>query len=347
MPRAAGSDVPGELEPVVFALSPESDLGGRVAAAVGVDLSPHPERRFEDGEHRTRPLVSVRGRDVYVIESLHGGGDLSVNDRLCRLLFFCGALGESSAASVTAVVPYLCDARKDRQTKPRDPVTTRYVAMILEAAGVDRVMALDVHDLAAFQNAFRCRTDHLTARLPLARRVAERLAGESFTVVSPDVGDVKRANPFRVALTEIVGAPVASAFAEKRRSGGAVTGDLLTGDLEGRAAVIVDDLISTGGTMTRTARRCLDLGATRVLALAAHGVFASGAEQALADPALEGVLVTGSVELRPLAGPAGEKLDVVSIAPLLGEAIRRAHTGGSLVELQGSAVALQDQGAAP
>jgi ribose-phosphate pyrophosphokinase len=346
MPRADRSKVPEERDPVVFALSTDA-LGERVAAVTGMDLSPHEERRFDDGEHKARPLVPVRGRDVYVIDSLHGGGGLSVNDRLCRLLFFCGALGESSAASVTAVLPYLCYARKDRQTKPRDPVTTRYVAMLVEAVGVDHVMALDVHDLAAFQNAFRCRTDHLTARLPLARRVAERLDGAPITVVSPDAGGVKRANPFRIALSDIVGAPVASAFAEKRRSGGVVTGDLLAGDLEGRAAVIVDDLISSGGTMARTARRCLEFGATRVLAVATHGVFAARAEEALGDPAIEGVLVTDSVELRALSGPAGEKLDVVTIAPLLAEAIHRVHLGESLVELLGSAVALQDRREAP
>lgn len=320
-------------DPLLFAPEATRPLAERVAACAGLSLAPLEEREFEDGEHKARPLVPVRGRDVYVIQSLHGDGSQSVNDKLCRLLFLCGALGEASAASVTAVVPYLAYARKDRQTKPRDPVTTRYVAALVEAVGVGRVVALDVHNLQAFQNAFRCRTDHLEALPVLVHHVAGRLGGEPATVIAPDAGGVARANAFRAALGAITGEAVGSAIAEKRRSGGVVTGDLLVGGLDGRAAVIVYDLISTGGTMARTARRAMAMGATRVLAVATHGVFAAAADAELADPAVTGLVVTDSVAPGRLGGPAAAKLDVVPVAPLLGEALVRIQRGGSIVDL--------------
>src|SRR5690606_10337866 len=130
--------------------------------------------RFEDGEHKIRPLTSVRGRDVYVLSSLYGETDRSPDEKLCRLLFFIATLRDNGATRVTAVVPYLAYARKDRRTQSRDPVTTRYVASLFEAVGVDRVVTLDVHNLAAFQNAFRCRTEHLEARMLFVRHLVER-----------------------------------------------------------------------------------------------------------------------------------------------------------------------------
>ena len=122
----------------VFSLNSGRGFGERVASALRTSLSAHEERDFEDGEHKSRPLVSVRGRDVFVVQSLHGEPGQGVNDKLCRLLFFLGALADASAERVTAVIPYLCYARKDRKTKPRDPVTTRYVARLFEAVGVER-----------------------------------------------------------------------------------------------------------------------------------------------------------------------------------------------------------------
>ena len=134
-----------------------------MGARLAIDPSPHEERECEDGEHKARPLISVRGKNVFVVQSLYGDDRQSGNDKLCRLLFSIDALKDAAAARVTAVVPYLAYARKDRKTKPRDPVTTRYVAALFEAVGIDTVMTLDVHNLAAFQNAFRCRPEHLEA----------------------------------------------------------------------------------------------------------------------------------------------------------------------------------------
>src|SRR5262249_28338277 len=179
--------------------------GGRVAARLGLALSAHEERTFEGGEYKLRPLVNVRGRAVYVIQALNGDDRYSANDKLCRLLFFIAGLKGASAAGVTAVLPYLCYARKDRKTQPRDPVTTRYIAQLFEAVGTDRVVTLDVHNLAAFQNAFRCSTDHLEARQLFVAHFADRLAGEALVVLSPDVGGMKRADAFRQALERKLG----------------------------------------------------------------------------------------------------------------------------------------------
>jgi ribose-phosphate pyrophosphokinase len=319
--------------PAVFALDASRALGERVADALGTPLAPHEEREFPDGEHKARPLVPVRRRDAFVLQSLHEGAGHGVDRRLCRLLFFCGALRDLGAASVTVVAPYLCYARKDRRTQPRDPVTTRYVAELLEAMGIAAVVAVDVHNPAAFENAFRRRTDHLEARTVLARHVAAIAAGRPLAVVAPDAGGVKRAAALRATLAEAVGAPVTSAYAEKARAGGIVTGDLFAGDVDGRVAVIVDDMISTGTTMARTARRCREAGATAVVAAATHAVFTEDADAVLADPALDAVVVTDTVEPRPLRGPAAGRLTVLPAAPLLAEAIARLHRGDDLVEL--------------
>jgi len=317
-----------------FAMNDSAAFGAAVAQALGVPASLHEEREFEDGEHKCRPLVNVRGRDVFVLQSLYGGPVHSGNDKLCRLLFFIGALRDAGAARVSALVPYLAYARKDRKTKPRDPVITRYVAAMFEAAGADAVVTLDVHNLAAFQNAFRCRTEHLEANPLFVRYFAAQLQGRAVVVVAPDAGGTKRAEHFRQSLGKALGTPVAAAFAEKHRSEGVVSGDMLVGEVEGRDAVIIDDLISTGGTLARTAASCIERGAARVFAAASHGLFIGEAGALLGRSAFERIVVTDSVPAFRLADPAAQaKLVVLPSAPLFGEAIRRAHTGGSISQL--------------
>lgn len=323
----------------LFALEGGRAFGEAVAAALGVPLAAHEERAFEDGEHKERPLEGVRGRDVYVVQGLHGGPGRSPDDRLCRLLFFLGAVRDAGAARVTAVLPYLAYARKDRRTKPRDPLTTRYVAQLLEAMGTDAVVTLDVHNLAAFQNAFRCRAEHLDSRL-FARRL-RGVVGEGGPVVvaSPDPGGVKRAQLFRETFEAVLGRAVGAAFMEKRRSAGVVSGELLVGEVAGATVVVVDDLISTGGTMRRAAEACLARGAARVFAVAAHGLFTGHAAEAIAAPALARTFVTDTVppfRLPPFRLPPdllGARVEVVSAAPLFAEAIRRLHAGGSINDL--------------
>jgi ribose-phosphate pyrophosphokinase len=318
----------------LFALNATREFGLQVARHQGLELAPHEEREFEDGEHKARPLVSVRGRDAYVIQSLHGGPDQSPHDKLCRLLFFIGALRDGGVARITAVVPYLAYARKDRQTKSRDPVTTRYVAQLLEAVGVDRVVVMDVHNLAAYQNAFRCRTEHLEARGLFAVQLAAQLHGQRLAVVSPDSGGVKRAEALRETLSGTLGVEVPLAFMEKKRSAGVVSGEAIVGDLVGRAAVIVDDLVSTGTTLGRSARACRAAGALRVVAAVTHGLFVGDADRVLGESGFDAVLVTNTVPpFRLQPETARERLTIIDAAPLFAEAIHRLHTNGSIVDL--------------
>ena len=319
---------------VLFTLESSRALAEKVSAELGVALAAHEERDFEDGEHKIRPLVNVRGRDVFVFHSLHGDPRESANDKLCRLLFFIGALRDAAARRVTAVVPYLVYARKDRKTKPRDPVTTRYVAALFEAVGTDHVVTLEVHNLAAFQNAFRCPTDHLDCARLFAGHFAPLLAGQQIAVVSPDAGGVKRANRFREALMRALECDVAAAFVEKYRSSGVVSGGTVVGDVEGRTAIIIDDLISSGTTMVRAAAACRERGATGVLAAAAHGLFVGDASRALMDPALDRIVTTDSVPpFRLDSSVVAQRLTVLPSAPLFAAAIRRIHEGGSIVDL--------------
>ncbi|TAK61210.1 ribose-phosphate pyrophosphokinase [Methylobacter sp.] len=318
----------------LFALSESRALGESISAALGLSLSAHEERDFEDGEHKIRPLENVRGNDVFVIQSLYSELGLSVNDKLCRLLFFIGALKDASARSVIAVLPYLGYARKDRKTKSRDPVTTRYVAQLLEAVGTDRVLTLDVHNLAAFQNAFRCPTDHLEAKNLFVEHFATRLLDLEVVVVSPDIGGVKRAEQFRETLTLRLNRPAGSAFMEKQRSAGVVSGEALVGDVKGKTAIIIDDMISTGGTILRTAHACRRQGAHGVHAAASHGIFVGKADQVVADPSLDSLVVTNTLPpFRLDPELVRNRLNVLDVAPLFAEAIQRIHNGGSIVEL--------------
>lgn len=323
--------------PCLFALNGSEELGAALAAALGQPLAAHEEREFEDGEHKARPLESVRGADVFVLHALHGGPRQSANDKLCRLLFFIGAVKDAGAARVTAIAPYLCYTRKDRRTKPSDPVTTRYVASLFEAVATDAVVTLDVHNPAAFENAFRCPTVALTAAplfVDYVKRAATGLADEKLCVVSPDPGGTKRADLFREALESALGRPIGKGFADKRRSAGVVSGDLFVGDVGGATALVIDDLISTGGTLVRAARAARRVGAKRVLALVTHGLFMPGAEAAIMDTAIDRVVVTDSVPAFRLGDKAARaKLDILPVAPLLAETVRRLRAGATLTDL--------------
>lgn len=312
----------------LFALHGSRALGEGISRTLDCPLSEHEERDFSDGEHKIRPLESVRECDVYVVHSLYGETDRSVNDKLNRLLFFIGALKDAAARHVTAVVPYLCYARKDRQTKPRDPVTTRYVAALFEAVGTDRVVTMDVHNLAAFQNAFRCRTEHVLARSLFVDHFADRLRAHDAepVVLSPDAGGVKQAEQFREALSDALGTELPLAFMEKKRSEGKISGRTLVGDVADRSVVILDDLISTGTTLVRSAEACRAAGATAVYAAATHGVFVEDANDKLDTPALDQIAITDTIAPPRLDDALiDRKLVVLDAAPLLARAIARMH----------------------
>ncbi|MGD8709489.1 MAG: ribose-phosphate diphosphokinase, partial [Ectothiorhodospiraceae bacterium] len=260
-----------------------------------------------------------------------GGADEGVNDRLMKLLFFIGGLRDHGAGRVTAVLPYLAYARKDRRTKARDPVTSRYVAQLLEAVGVHRLVAMDVHNLAAYQNAFRIPAEHLEARPLFVREFLRDPASRDAVLVSPDAGGYKRVERLRETLTMQLGAAPDIAFMEKKRSEGVVSGEALVGDVKGRTAVILDDLISTGSTLARAADACRRAGAVQVIAAATHGLFTGDAARILSSAPIDRLIVADTVPVPGTVRTAlGDRLTVLDTAPLVAAALRCLNTDGSL-----------------
>jgi len=321
---------------VLFGLSGSRQLAESTTKEIGIPLAAHEERDFEDGEHKIRPLQSVRNKDTYLLQSLHTDAQSSVNDKLVRLLFFIACLKDAAAGRVTVLSPYLAYARKDRKTQPRDPVTLRYLAQLLESVGADRLVTLEVHNLAAFQNAFRCRTEHLIPdSLFVDELVATTSPKESLVVLSPDAGGVKRADRFRRSLGARLGRELPLASMEKARSKGVLEIGRLIGDVAGSTVVIIDDLISTGGTLVGAARACKEAGARRIVAAAAHGVFSAKANEVLAADELDRILVTDSIEpLRLSSDLLAHKVKVLSAAMLFASAVRALHGGDSLLALR-------------
>lgn len=319
---------------LLFALESSRPFGEQVATRLGRPLARHEEREFGGGEHKARPLEEVAGRDVYVIHGLHGEAANSANDKLVRLLFFIGALKDAGAAAVTAVAPYLAYSRKDRRTKPRDPVSSRYVAALFESVGTDRLVTVEAHNVSAFENAFRtCRPKHIpTARL-LADHLAAGLGDEPVAVVSPDAGGQKRAELFRSELEQRLGRTVGNGIMEKHRSADVVSGSLFAGDVAGRTVIIVDDLIASGTTIVRAAQACRDAGAAKVIAAAAHGMF-SGDSALFGKDGPDQVVVTDTLPVPAnLLMSARAKLTVVSAANLVGDVIGRLHSGEPVSDL--------------
>lgn len=313
----------------LFALDTH-DADRAFAAALAADLdetlAAHENRAFEDGEHKLRPLADPRGDDCYVLTSLYGDPAASPHDKLFRLLAFVAALRDHGARRITAVVPYLAYARKDRRTKPYDPVTLRYLAQWFEAAGGDQAIVLEAHNVAAFDNAFRVPAIHLDAhRLfePVAAAIDAPLV-----VVSPDPGGVKRAQLWREALEARLARPVGFAMIDKRRSAGVVSSQrLVAGDVAGATALVLDDLIASGETMLRAAQALRAAGARDVQAFAAHGLFIAPAAELLADAAISRLVVSDSVPpfRLPADGAVARKLRIVPAASLLAQAIRDCH----------------------
>ena len=306
-----------------FALNASSALGLRIASQLGCGLDSHEEREFSYGEHKARPLVSVQGEDAYVISSLHGDRDYSVNDKICRLLFFIGALKDAGAGRVTAVSPYLAYSRKDCRTKSRDPVTTRYLATALQSIGTDRVVTMDIHNLAAFENSFRCPTVNLETT-ELFEDYFYRTANYDIdSIVSPDLGGIKATRRFTDAYSRLSGRTLRFSVMDKRRSEGQVSGSGLIGTV-GEHVLIVDDMIGSGTTLCRATAACLEAGAARVSVGATHGLFQEGATALFAQSGIDTIAVSDSVAIEKLGLPDENlaRVQCVETADMIAECIR-------------------------
>jgi ribose-phosphate pyrophosphokinase len=323
------------LAPVLCALRESQELALQISRSTGLERVPIEERPFEEGEFKLRPLESVRDRTVFVVHSLAGSRDLPVALRLIRLLFLLFGLRDAGAAKRIALIPYLTFARKDRRTQVRDPVNTRYIAELLESTAVDRVVALDVHNPAAFDNAFRIPTDHLSCAPMFVDHFATRFAGQSLAVASPDVGGVKRAQRFRELLEKRVQHPVELAFIEKRRALGSVETGRAVGDVKDRHAIVLDDLCATGGTLIRAADVLRAAGAASVSVAFTHAPNERGLEALTQAPAISHIVVSDSVgsdsHLASFSSHAA--VHILSIAPLLAQVVMRIVEGVPLASL--------------
>jgi ribose-phosphate pyrophosphokinase len=307
---------------MLFAPMLSAAFAGKVAAALGTRVVASEEREFDGGEHKMRPLEDVQGEHAVVVHSLCGSAEASANDRLCRLLFFVGALKDAGARRVTAVVPYLAYARKDRRTQPRDPVTTRYVAAMFEAVGVDCVVVLDVHNEAAFDNAFRIPTVRIDAAETFAAAVASRVGEQRVVIASPDVGGVKRAQQFREVVNRQLGRQIDFAFVEKRRAGGVVSGNALVGSVEDADVVFYDDMIASGTTLVRAVGAARRAGARRIHVAAPHAAFVPAAAQLFEADGPDSVLVSDSIPLSAAFAPfLQSSLEICSVAPLIAKTL--------------------------
>lgn len=300
-------------------------------------LLPIEERPFDGGEFKLRPLESARGRRLFVVQALAATQEAPVTSRLVRLLFLLQGLRDAGADTRIVALPYFAFARKDRRTQIRDPITTRYVAELIEATRPDGLIGLDVHNPAAFDNAFRIPTIHLSALPMLADHFQRHLANDAaVAVVSPDIGGIKRAQIFREQLASRLGREVGLAFVEKRRAKGVVSGGTLAGDLRDHVVVVLDDLCATGGTLIRAAEACRDGGATSVHVSVTHAPLSNGIAALLPVRAIASITVTDSVGTalgESLRADAGDRLVTLPIAPLFGQTLRRMHAGEPVAPL--------------
>jgi ribose-phosphate pyrophosphokinase len=303
---------------LIFAGSASRSLGAAIAEYLQLPLSKGEVIRFSEGNLFVRVLENVRGRQVFVVQ----GTVFPANDAFMELLFWIDALKRASAASVTAVIPYFSYAKGDKKDEPRVSIRARVCADAIEASGADRVVTLDLH-APQVQGFFHVPVDDLYA-LPVLCEAIEQKGFADLVVVSPDAGFVKKARRFARRLR----APMA--LADKERSDHSEQAEILSvmGDVRGRTALLVDDFVISGGTLAGAADALKELGATAVYAAVTHGVFTERTMDVLDDSVIELLFVTDSVQ--PQASPLTSKIEVVSVAPLFGEAIRRIHRRESI-----------------
>jgi ribose-phosphate pyrophosphokinase len=321
--------------PLIFAPTESRALALTASTHSGIEVAELEEREYEGGEFKLRPLQPVRERTVFVIQSLAESDEAPMARRLIRLLFLIQTLRDAGAGCVVAVIPYLAYARKDRRTKPRDPVYTRYVAQLVEAAGAHRAVTLDVHNTSALDNAFRIPMDHLSALPMMAAHFHQHLPTGQLAVVSPDIGGVKRAQIFREILERRTGRKVELLFVEKHRDGQTVSGGAIVGRVGGHDAILLDDLCATGATLLQAAKSLRAAGATSVHAAITHFPIETGIRALAAAPEIAQVVITDSVGYTPAINTADHtaKVTTLSAGTLVGHALARIARGDSMASL--------------
>jgi ribose-phosphate pyrophosphokinase len=306
---------------IIFSGRGNPELAAAVARYLSLPLGKIKLTNFSDGESYCQILENVRGRDVFVINPTC----TPVNDNLMELLLVLDALKRSSAGRVNAVIPYYGYARQDRKDKPRVPITSRLVADLIEAAGTDRILCMDVH-APQIQGFFNGPVDHLFAAPVLIQHIAA-LGLDDLTIISPDAGGVERARAYAKRLNASL------AIVDKRREEANVAEVMnIVGEVEGRNCFIVDDIIDTAGTLCETAKAVLNQGAKSVHAACTHGVLSGPACKRLTESEVASVVITNTIPADKKK-EACSKIEILSVAELLGEAIRRIHEETSVSSL--------------
>ena len=303
------------------------ELGANIASKLGVGLTDPGLKTFTDGEVYCRYADSIRGADLFIVNSIVGNPeeDINVNDALMELLVMIDAAVGASAHRVIAVTPWYGYSRQDKKSAPREPITARLVAKMLETAGIDRLVTMDLH-AGQMQGFFSKTVDHMTAMPILTQYVSDQLGpADDLVIISPDAGRVKLTRKF----AQKVGAPYALLEKERPAQQVAEIGYVI-GEVEGKRAVIVDDIIDTGGTLAAAAQTVLDEGAREVYAVATHGIFSGRAFETLSSSPLAGITVTDTVPLRRGAPDLIRQLTCVDI---LEDTVRRIFTDDSVSEI--------------
>jgi ribose-phosphate pyrophosphokinase len=312
---------------MLFSGRANPELAAKIANKLGVDLGPITLKTFSNGEVYCRFEESIRGADVFLVQPTCANPalGLSANDALLELLLMIDAAVGASAHRVIAVTPWFGYSRQDKKSAPREPISSRLVARMLESAGADRVLTMDLH-AGQIQGFFRNPVDHMTALFMLTQYFDD-LGLTDLVVVAPDAGRVKLNKKF----ASKIGAELAILDKERPAQQVAEIGYVI-GDVRGRTAVLVDDMIDTAGTLKAAAQTVLDEGASRVFAAATHPILSGNAYENLAASSFEQIVVTDTIPLRP---GAPDNIRVLSCAELLTDSIRRIFTDDSVSEVFG------------
>jgi ribose-phosphate pyrophosphokinase len=303
---------------IVFGGSGSPRLAAHICEYLQISCGKNEVIRYADGNLFVRIRENVRGRHVYIIQSTAW----PANDNFMELLFWIDAFKRASAASITAIMPYFSYQKGDKKDEPRVSIRARVCADCIEAAGADRVVTLDLH-APQIQGFFKVPVDDLYALPPIVAAVKRMNLG-NLVVVSPDIGFAKKARQYASALQ----APLAIAEKQRLDLHGRLIVETIVGDVAGRTALIVDDFTTSGSTLAEVANSLIKRGAADVYAAITHGVFAAEAMQRLDDSAIRKLLVTDSIETQPVT--FSPKIELITVAPLLGEAIKRIHKRESI-----------------
>lgn len=306
----------------LFAGNSNPELANEIADIMGHPLGKATINKFSDGEISVSIWESVRGEDVYIIQSTCA----PANDNLMELLIMCDAMKRASASRINAVIPYYGYARQDRKAKARDPITAKLTADLLSVAGVDRVITMDLH-AAQIQGYFDVPVDHLLGSPVLGeyfrKLIQDGTIDNDVVVVSPDLGSVTRARTF----ANILEAPIA--IVDKRRPKPNVSEVMnIIGDVKGKTAILVDDMVDTAGTLTNAANALVNLGAKEVYACATHPVLSGPAYKRIQESAIKQTVFLNTIPV-PEDAPC-DKIKVLSVAPMFAEAMKRVFTNESL-----------------